>query len=284
MQRLSCLRPLRLTSPRPLQPALQASRNTLPSLLTLKRSQASHPTTTPPPPSEKTTDFEVRYINSGPEHADTSSKPTTRILNASLDFVPTYGWTLKALEQGAASLGYPSITHGLFPRGGIELVEYFVQSSTRKLRGELGQHDLASMKVTAKIRTACIARLKMTAPYIKRWPEAVALMMQPQNLPNTMKDLGELMDEMWHIAGDRSVDMNWYSKRMMLAGVYTSTELYMTQDKSPDCEETWAFLDRRLQDVGTVGRTTAEVSSIVNFGVKSAYGFLQSRGIRGPFA
>ncbi|KAJ3042098.1 Ubiquinone biosynthesis protein coq9, mitochondrial [Rhizophlyctis rosea] len=132
------------------------------------------------------------------------------------------------------------------------------------------------MKVTAKIRAACVARLKMTAPYIQRWPEAVALMMQPQNMPNTLKDLGELMDEMWFIAGDRSVD--WSGD---LTGV--PAELYMTQDKSVDFEETWAFLDRRLQDVGTVGRTTAEVSAIVDFGVKSAYGFLQSRGIRGPF-
>ena len=72
------------------------------------------------------------------------------------------------------------------------------------------------MKVTAKIRTACIARLKMTAPYVHRWPEAVALMMQPQNLPNTMKDLGELMDEMWHIAGDRSVDVCLHPTTFML--------------------------------------------------------------------
>lgn len=58
----------------------------------------------------------------------------------------------------------------------------------------------------------------------------------------------------------RNLQMNWYSKRTLLAGVYTSTELYMTQDKSQDFQETWKFLDRRLQDVAFVGRTVSEVS------------------------
>ncbi|KAJ3288108.1 Ubiquinone biosynthesis protein coq9, mitochondrial [Borealophlyctis nickersoniae] len=217
-------------------------------------------------------DFEVRYLAKDP----VEDSPATRILDAALSQVPTHGWTTAALGEGAVSLGYPSITHGLFPRGGVELVEHFIKKSTRAMRTEMEGLDLASMKVTAKIRAACVARLRMTAPYISRWPDAVALMAQPQNVPNSLQNLGELVDEMWYIAGDRSVDMNWYSKRAMLAGVYTSTEMFMAQDKSPGFEETWKFLDRRLMDVGTVGRTVSEMSNVVDFGIKSVSGLLSS--------
>lgn len=43
--------------------------------------------------------------------------------------------------------------------------------------------------------------------------------------------------------------MNWYAKRLGLAYVYKLTELFYIQDTSPDHEETWKFLDRRISDL-----------------------------------
>lgn len=55
------------------------------------------------------------------------------------------------------------------------------------------------------------------------------------------------MDEIWFAAGDRATDMTWYAKRASLGMVFSATELYMLTDTSPGWEDTWAFLDRRLQ-------------------------------------
>ena len=32
-----------------------------------------------------------------------------------------------------------------------------------------------------------------------------------------------MVDDIWYWAGDRSTDFNWYTKRALLAGIYTST-------------------------------------------------------------
>ncbi|KAI8816795.1 COQ9-domain-containing protein [Fimicolochytrium jonesii] len=200
----------------------------------------------------------------------------TRLAETALSHVPAKGWTIDALAAAAKDLGYPSVLHGLFPGGGADLIDYFLRKSKNEMRAELEGMDLSSMRIPVKIRTACVKRLQLTAPFISKWPDALAVMAQPQNVPMSLRNLGELVDEIWYLAGDRSVDMNWYSKRAMLAGVYTSTEVYMTQDKSPDFQETWKFLDRRLQDVATFGRTTAEVSNVVQFGLRSAVGVLAS--------
>ncbi|KAI8812790.1 COQ9-domain-containing protein [Cladochytrium replicatum] len=208
----------------------------------------------------------------------TPRTPTERLLSASLANVPELGWSYEALRRGAISLGYSSASHGLADRGPIELVEYFIRRSTREMSEEMKHMDLKSMRVTQTVRTACIMRMKMTTPYIKRWPEAVSLMMQPQNLPTTMSNLHELVDEIWFLAGDRS--MNYYSKRTLLAGVYTSTEMFMTQDQSPDFAETWKFLDRRLQDTAFFGKTVNDAFSFVNFGLKSLDGLLVSVSIQ----
>ena len=54
---------------------------------------------------------------------------------------------------------------------------------------------------------------------------------------------------MWYAAGDRATDFNFYTKRLTLAGVYSSTLLFWLDDASDDNAATWAFLDRRIAGV-----------------------------------
>ena len=46
------------------------------------------------------------------------------VLEAALLHVPEKGWSTEAMAFGAESAGYPAMTHGVFTRGPIELVEY----------------------------------------------------------------------------------------------------------------------------------------------------------------
>ena len=77
--------------------------------------------------------------------------------------------------------------------------------------------------------------------------------LSPSNLPNTVQQLHHISDEIWHHAGDKSVDYSWYTKRALLSGLYISSELFMVGDKSRGQEDTWEFLDRRISDVVTTG-------------------------------
>ena len=56
-------------------------------------------------------------------------------------------------------------------------------------------------------------------------------------------------DLIWELIGDNSEDYNWYSKRTILSAVYASTVLFWLGDNSEGSEETWHFLDRRIEDV-----------------------------------
>ena len=53
--------------------------------------------------------------------------------------------------------------------------------------------------------------------------------------------------------------MSWYTKRMSLGAVYKATEIYMLQDESDDFEQTWEFLDNRLKDMATFGKSFGQV-------------------------
>lgn len=61
----------------------------------------------------------------------------------------------------------------------------------------------------------------------------MAIQARPGNVRTALRQLALLVDDMWHAAGDSSTDLNWYTRRALLAGVYTSTELYMLTGAVP---------------------------------------------------
>ncbi|KAG0206608.1 Ubiquinone biosynthesis protein coq9, mitochondrial [Mortierella sp. GBA30] len=218
------------------------------------------------------------------QQSSSSPQKTTKstpeaILKTALTFVPEHGWTTASIAKAAESMGYPTIIHGMFPNGGADLIDYFLQDCLNRLPLEL-EGKMEGLSVKEKIRLATLTRLAMNAPYLDRWPEALAIMGQPSNLPMSLNHLAKIVDEIWYLAGDKSADMNWYTKRASLAGVYTTTELYMTTDKTPNYQATQNFLERRFEDAATLGKTTSEVLQIAEFGAKSVLGLLSSKGLR----
>lgn len=47
----------------------------------------------------------------------------------------------------------------------------------------------------------------MIVPYKPKWPQAIAIMSLPPNVPTTLANLLTLVDDICYYAGDRSVDV-----------------------------------------------------------------------------
>jgi ubiquinone biosynthesis protein COQ9 len=70
-------------------------------------------------------------------------KESLSILSSALLSVPTLGWTPAALSAGCVKEGLPgTLAAGLFPRGGIELVDYFLERSLEETRNGVGGIDV----------------------------------------------------------------------------------------------------------------------------------------------
>jgi ubiquinone biosynthesis protein COQ9 len=54
----------------------------------------------------------------------------------------------------------------------------------------------------------------------------------------------------------------------------------MTTDHSENFEDTWAFLDRRLNNVQTLGKLTGNVSEYLSFTGHALKNIANSRGMR----
>lgn len=207
------------------------------------------------------------------------------LLDAALRHVPFDGWTWTALDAGARDLSLaPGEAQRLFPGGPAELIRAFSAEGDRRMLETLEGLDLAAMKVREKVAAGVRARLEAVAAHREAVRSGMAFFALPQNAALGLSCLYRTVDAIWYAAGDRATDYNFYTKRALLAGVYSSTMLFWLNDKSEDYAATWAFLDRRISEVlkvaGSLGKGVGTALALPER-VLSALSVLRRDGARG---
>jgi ubiquinone biosynthesis protein COQ9 len=123
------------------------------------------------------------------------------------------------------------------------------------------KEGIPALKIRDRIKSAVRLRLERHAGPREAARRALSTLSMPLNAGLALKLLYKTVDAMWYAAGDTSTDFNFYTKRATLAGVYSSTLLYWLNDRSPGAEATWAFLDRRIDDVMKFEKLKGQVRS-----------------------
>lgn len=183
-----------------------------------------------------------------------------QLLEAALVHVPFDGWSRRSLSAGARDLGLePGLARRLLPRGGDDLLAHLERWADRQMLARVDPDALAAMRIRDRIATCVRARLEALAPHREAMRRAVAARLLPSNALAGCTSLWRTVDLMWSLAGDKADDYSYYSKRSLLAAVWTSTFLFWLDDRSEGSRDTWAFLDRRIGDVMQIGAVRARV-------------------------
>jgi len=187
-----------------------------------------------------------------------------RFIEALVPHIPFDGWSSAAIRLAAEDCGLSPIEiDGLFPDGLPQMVEYYLDKRDRDLEERLAAENLTEMRIRERIAFAVRTRLEMAAPEIETVRRTMSwLAASPTRSALGAKTLYRTVDTIWHACGDRSTDFNFYTKRGLLAGVYSSTLLYWLQDGSPHQEATWAFLDRRIENVMQIPKLTGKLGKL----------------------
>jgi len=186
-----------------------------------------------------------------------------KLLAAALPHVPFDGWGGGTLARAAKEAGLaPSIVPRACPRGPIDLVEFWLQEADRTMVAELAARNLKPMKIRERIATGVRVRLEQIAPHREAVRRALALLAMPGYAPGGLGALYRTVDAIWHAAGDTATDWNFYTKRLLLAGVYSSTLMFWLDDKSEGLAATWAFLDRRINDVMRIQKVRGRLDKL----------------------
>ena len=192
------------------------------------------------------------------------SQPTSReeqrdrLLEAALVHVPFDGWSRRSLFAGAADLGLePGLARRLFPRAGDDMLVHVERWADRQMLARVG--PLEDLRVRERIARLVRTRLEVLGPHREAMRRATAARLLPSNGLAACGSLWRTVDLMWSAAGDDARDASYYTKRSLLAAVWTSTFLYWLEDRSEGYAETWSFLERRIANVMQIGQLRARI-------------------------
>lgn len=183
-----------------------------------------------------------------------------KVLDAVLAQVPFDGWTRAGVDNAVRSGAITRDEAGLvFPGGAIDMIAWHSLRADRLLVEEMERRGVAAMKVRERIAQGVRIRLQQNAQHREAIRRALALLAMPFNGFLASRLLYRTVDAIWHAAGDTSTDFNFYTKRALLGGVYSSTLLFWLNDRSEGFTATWAFLERRIEDVMRIEKLKSRV-------------------------
>src|SRR5919109_2688636 len=187
------------------------------------------------------------------------------LLEATLAHAAFDGWSQKAFDAGTKDAGTPADrVINAFPGGMAELLAFYHEVEDRHMLEAMVRANVADMRVRDRIAFAVKARLQRNMRHREAIKSACSFLAMPHNAALALRVLYRTVDAMWYGAGDNSTDFNFYTKRALLAGVYSSTVLYWLNDKSTGAADSWAFLDRRIDEVMQVPKLLGKVGAVTS--------------------
>ncbi len=192
-----------------------------------------------------------------------------RILEAALMHAAFDGWSSQTLRNAAIDAGVdPATARRLFPRGGDSLLDWLDDWADRRMLARLEGEDLTKLPVARRIARLVRARFEALTPHREAVRRAVLARGLPHNLPGGITALWRTVDRIWEAAGfpaGEQRDIDYYTRRALLAGILVATLLYWLEDQSEGCRDTWAFLDRRIDEALRYGRLSGRLLDFLRF-------------------
>lgn len=168
-------------------------------------------------------------------------------IDAAIPFIEKDGWSENSLELASKKhfkeeLYYKTLFDSL-----SDVVDYYENLQDEKLIQKFGNKK-KDESIRLFIGKLVLSRIKEISLEMHRAMKEYYL--QFKHIDEAPKSVWKTADRIWRAAGDKSVDMNYYSKRFLLSSIYTMSIRHYT--KSPDSIDEYVHesldkLVRRMQ-------------------------------------
>ena len=85
----------------------------------------------------------------------------------------------------------------------------------------------------------------------------------PNKSVSLSKQLYKSIDQIWYLAGDTSVDFNFYTKRLILAGIYSRVVLFFFNNNNQN--ELENLLDLNLKRVAKIPQLKSKINIVKEY-------------------
>lgn len=164
--------------------------------------------------------------------------------------VPKFGWSRETLLHCAKKqkLSTPNLAL-MFPSFEYDVLKYLIAQNNSLVEKNYNSFNNSRLKTRDKIKTIMELKFDSNAYLKDALPEMLKFLLRPGNIFMSIKMLHQNSDFIWKLAGDKSNDFNYYSKRGLLSMVYLATLIYWLNDKSNKGIGTKNFISKSVDGI-----------------------------------
>jgi len=138
-------------------------------------------------------------------------------------------------------------TELLFPEGNGDLIKFALKQLNNELEEYCKKIDLIRLPIHKRVRKILLSKIYLMNKYKSFYRNIFIYLFIPKKNLSLPSQLYNSVDQIWFIAGDSSVDFNFYSKRLILSGIYSRVMLFFFNNNSQEALE--EVLDSSLKKV-----------------------------------
>ena len=156
------------------------------------------------------------------------------------------------------------IKQDLLPKGLSSLMKELNLIINQIIDKEQKPSKFKNYKINEKIKYFVIRRLMVFQNLVDK-RKFFKKILKPNLIVSSNKTLFKIADEIWFLAGDKSTDYNYYTKRIILMNIYAITFSFFVFDNSKDLERTKKFLDKEISAVLKFGNLKNKLKKSIKF-------------------
>ena len=156
------------------------------------------------------------------------------------------------------------IKQDLLPKGISSLMKELNLIINQIIDKEQKPSKFKNYKINEKIKYFVIRRLMVFQNLVDK-RKFFKKILKPNLIVSSNKTLFKIADEIWFLAGDKSTDYNYYTKRIILMNIYAITFSFFVFDNSKDLERTKKFLDKEISAVLKFGNLKNKLKKNIKF-------------------
>jgi len=203
-------------------------------------------------------------------------KKRLEVLKFAKIFISEKGLTKNSLENISKRYGLNiNEIELLFPEGNIDLIKFTLEQLNKELEEYCKKIDLIRLPVHKRIKKVLLSKISLMNKNKLFYRSIFLNLLIPKKNFSLSNQLYNSVDQIWFIAGDSSTDFNFYTKRLILSGIYSRVILFFFNNNNQ--EELENILDESLKRVSKIPEIKSKLKifrdylpKIANF-VKNTY-------------
>ncbi len=149
----------------------------------------------------------------------------------------------------------------LFPEGNNDLIKFALEQLNRELEENCKKIDLIRLPVHKRIRKVLLSKIYLMEKDKIFYKNIFLNLLIPKKNISLTKQLYKSVDQLWFIAGDLSVDFNFYTKRLILSGIYTRILIFFFNNENQEALEN--LLDENLKRVSKIPEIKSKLNIFI---------------------